>query len=262
VRLDLDRHRTLGELVRQTFELFGRHLATFLSLTLLVVAPIVLVVDGGWGGALADGGNADPSVAASSVSLALSVLVIPPLVTALQVAVVQALARGEEPTVSAALRAAAPRLPAAVGAVALYTIAVAIGLLALVVPGMWLAVRWYFAAQAAVVDRLAPADALRRSAQVVQTRWWRTFGVLLAFSLVTGVLAAAVGAIVREIDNGAIYTSGYVLLQAVVVSLTAIFGTLLFFDSRARSSLPWQGPPPADWVAPERPERPNLPPRI
>ena len=40
------------------------------------------------------------------------------------------------------------------------------------------------------------------------------------------------------------------------------FGTLLFFDSRARSSLPWQGPPPGDWIAPEPPERPVLPPRI
>jgi hypothetical protein len=101
VRLDLDRHRTLGELIGQTFELFGRHLATFLTLTLLVVAPVVILVDGGWGGALADGGDADPSVAAS-VSAALGLLVIPPLVTALHVAVVQALARGEEPTVGVA----------------------------------------------------------------------------------------------------------------------------------------------------------------
>jgi hypothetical protein len=262
VELDLDRHRTLGEHVGQAFELFGRHLATFLALTLLVVAPIAIVVDGGWGGALADGGDADPSAAAAAVSLALDLLVIPPLVTALHVAVVQALARGQEPTVSAALRAAAPRLVAAVGAVALYTVAVAVGLVLVVVPGVWLGVRWYFGAQAAVVDGLGPADALRRSAQVVETRWWRTFGVLLAFSIVTGVVGVGVNAILREIDNGAIYTSGYVLLRAVLVSLTAIFGTLLFFDSRARSSLPWQGPPPADWVAPERPERPIIPPRI
>jgi hypothetical protein len=61
----------------------------------------VILVDGGWGGALADGGDADPSVAAS-VSAALGLLVIPPLVTALHVAVVQALARGEEPTVGVA----------------------------------------------------------------------------------------------------------------------------------------------------------------
>jgi hypothetical protein len=201
-------------------------------------------------------------MAAAGVSLALGVVVIPPPVTALHVAVVQALARGEEPTVGAALRTAAPRLPAAVGAVALYTVAVAAGLFALVIPGVWLGVRWYFGAQAAVVDGLGPADALRRSAVVVRTRWWRTFGVLLAFGVVTGVLGAVAGAILREIDNGAIYTSGYVLLQAVIFSLSAIFGTLLFFDSRVRSSLPWQGPPPTDWIAPEPPERPILPPRI
>ena len=259
MRLDLDRHRTLGELIGLAFELFGRHLATFLSLTLIVVAPIVIVVDGGWGGGLADGGDADPSAAAAGVSLALSIVVIPPLVTALHVAVVQALARGEEPTVGAALRAAAPRLPAAVATVALYSVAVAFGLVALIVPGVWLAVRWYFGAQAAVVDRLGPADALARSAEVVQTRWWRTFGCLFAFSLITGVIGALGGAIAREIDNGALYTASYVLLQAVFLSLTAIFGTLLFFDSRARSSLPWQGPPAPNV---ELPEPPILPPRF
>jgi hypothetical protein len=262
LRLDLDRQRTLGELIGLTFELFGRHLATFLTLTLIVVAPIVIAVDGGWGGGLADGGDADPSTAAGGVSLALGVIVIPPLVTALHVAVVQGLARGEEPTVGAALRTAAPRLAAAVGAVALYSIAVAFGLVLLIVPGVWLGVRWYFGAQAAVVDRLGAAHALRRSAQVVERRWWRTFGVLLAFGLLTGIMGTAVGAIVREIDNGAIYTASTVLLQAVFLSLTAIFGTLLFFDSRARSSLPWEGPPPVDWIPPQPPERPILPPRI
>jgi hypothetical protein len=259
-RLDLERQRTLGELVGQTFELFGTHLATFLSL--LVVAPAVILVDGAWGGALADGGDADPSLAAGGVSLALDVLIIPALVTALHVAVVQALGRGEAPTVGAALRAAGPRLPAAVGAVALYTIAVGLGFVALVVPGMWLAVRWYFGAQAAVVDRLGPADALRRSAEVVRTRWWRTFGVLLAFGLIVGIVGALLGALLRQIDNGALYTSGVVVVQAATVSLTAIFGTLLFFDSRARSALPWQGPPPPGRSQSERPERPILPPRI
>lgn len=240
--LELDRPRTLGELVGLTFELFGRHLATFLSLALIVVTPIVILVDGAWGGALADGGDADPSRAASGVSLGLHVVVVPPLVTALNVAVVQTLARGEVPSVGAALRTAGPRLPAAIGAVLLYTVAVGAGFFALVVPGIWLAVRWYFAAQAAVIDRLGPVDALRRSAEVVQTRWWRTFGVLLAFGLLTGAMGAVVDAILREIANGAIYTSGYVLVQAALAALTAIFGTLLFFDSRARVATPFLPP--------------------
>jgi hypothetical protein len=239
---DLDRQRTLGELVGLTFQLFGRHLATFLSLALIVVTPIAILVDGAWGGALADGGDANPSRAASGVSLGLHVVVVPPLVTALNVVVVQALARGEAPTVGGALRAAAPRLPAAIGAVVLYTLAVGAGFFALVVPGVWLAVRWYFGAQAAVIDRLGPVDALRRSAEVVQTRWWRTFGVLLAFGLLTGAMGVVVDAILGEIGNGAIYTAGYVLVQATLAALTAIFGTLLFFDSRARGSMPFLPP--------------------
>ena len=242
MRLDLDQPRTLGELVAVTFDLFGRHLAVFLSLTLVVVAPIVLVVDGVWGRYLAEGGDVDPPTAAAAASLALGVLVIPPLVTALHVVVVQALARGEEPTVGGALRSASTRLLPAVAAVVVYSLAVAAGLLALVVPGVWLAVRWYFCAQAAVVDGLGPADALRRSAQVVEGRWWRTFGVLLAFGLLVAVFGAVAGAAIRPIENGAIYTSAQVLLQAGLLSLTAIFGTLLFFDSRARVATPFLPP--------------------
>jgi hypothetical protein len=259
VRLDLERPHTLGELVALTFELFTRHLAVFLSLTLIVVAPTVIVVDGVWGRYLAEGGDVDPPRAAGIASLALGSIVIPPLVTALLVVVVQALARGEEPMVGGALRSAAPRLIPAVAAVLLYSLAVAAGLVALVVPGVWLAVRWYFCAQAAVVDGLGPADALRRSAQVVETRWWRTFGYLLAFGLGVTVFGVLGGELARQIDNGALFTTAWILVQTVTLSLSAIFGTLLFFDSRARTALPWQGTPP---VEPHAPERPIEPPRI
>jgi hypothetical protein len=253
VKIDLDQRRDLGELISLTFQLFGRHLAVFLSLTLLIVAPVQLVVDGVWGRYLADGGDAEPSTAAATTSMLLGVLVIPPLVTALQVVAVQAIARGEEPTVGGALRTAAPRLVPAVFAVILYSAAVAAGLIALVVPGIWLAVRWYFCAQAVVIDRLAPVEALRRSAQVVETRWWRTFGMLVAFGLVVALLAAVGLGIARQIENGPLFTTASIVVQTVTLSLTAIFGTLLFFDSRARTALPWEGTPPIDPVAPERP---------
>ena len=113
----------------------------------------------------------------------------------------------------------------------------ALGLVALIVPGIWLSVRWYFAAQAAVVDRLRPVDALRRSAEVVETRWWRTLGVLLGFGPLIGIFGAVAGLVIATIDNGAIYTSAQVLLRAGLLSLTAIFATLLFFDSRARARI-------------------------
>ena len=259
MRLDLDQPRTLGELISLTFTLFGRHLAVFLSLTLLVVAPIELLVDGVWGGFLADRGARSGPVAAAIVSALASIVVIPPLVTALHVVVVQGLARGEEPAVGSALSAAAARLLPAIGAVTVYALGVAVGLVILIVPGIYLAVRWYFAAQAAVVDGLAPASALERSGKLVDGTWWRVFGVLLLFSLITGTFGAVGRALIDRIDSGALFITAWIVLQTVTLSLGAIFGTLLFFDLRARSRLPWQGTPR---IEPHAPERPIQPPRI
>jgi hypothetical protein len=259
VRLDLDAQRNLGELIGLTFTLFGRHLAVFLSLTLLVVAPIELLVDGVWGGFLADGGGASAPAAATTVSFLAAVVIIPPLVTALHVVVVQGLARGEEPAVGRALSAAAARLVPAVGAVSLYAVGVTLGLIALIVPGIWLAVRWYFAAQAAVVDGLQPAEALRRSALLVDGQWWRVLGVLVVFNLITGAFGAVGRALIDQIEGGALFMTAWIVLQTVTLSLGAIFGTLLFFDLRSRSRLPWQGAPR---IEPHAPERPIQPPRI
>jgi hypothetical protein len=236
VRLDLDEPRTLGELVGVTFALFGRHLAVFLSLTLLVVTPILLIVDGVWGGYLAEGGDADPPTSSVLVSALVSAIAIPPLITSLLVTAVQAIARGEEPTVGATLRAAGPRVLPAFAAVTLFALGVAVGLIAFIVPGVWLSVRWYFCAQAVVVEGLGPVAALRRSAEIVATRWWRTFGVLMAFVLVLIVLSGVGTGIAARLEDGALYMTAYILIQAVVLSLSAIYATLLFFDTRARAA--------------------------
>jgi len=241
-RLDLQRRRDFGDLMSTTLSVLTGHLAVFTSLTLLVVAPAGLLLDGVWGRTLADGPDADPSTEATLVSNLVGVFVIPPLVTALHVVVVQGLARGEEPTVGAALRSAAGRLAPAVATVALYVLVVALGLIALIVPGIWLAVRCFFGAQAAVIDGLAPPAALRFSAELVRESWWRTFGLLLGSTFVFGVLAAVVAivpaAIAAAADSGAVYVVTLILAQSVVLSGGAIFGTLLFFDLRGRRGVP------------------------
>jgi hypothetical protein len=250
--LDLSRHRDFGELLSTTFALFGSHAAVFLTVTMILVGPVTLVVDGIWGRALAEGATADPSLAVQGVGGALNLLVIP-LVTAMQVVIVQGLARGGEPTVRDALRGASGRFLPVLGAVLLYSLGIAAGLALLIVPGIWLAVRWYFAAQAAVVDRVGPVGALRRSGELVRGQWWRTFGVVLAAGLLFAIGGALVTAVLGAVDSGAIYVAGLIVVEAVVLSLTTIFATLLFYDLRARRELPWQGAGRVDSEAPERP---------
>lgn len=254
-RLDLDVQRNLGQLLSTTFETFGRHSAVFLSVTLIVVAPVMVLVDGVWGRQLAEGYGAHAPVGAGIASILLTSIIVPSLVTALHVAVLLRLACGEMPTVSGALEAAAERVRPAIGAVALYGVVVLAGLFALVLPGIWLAVRLYFAAQAAVVDGLGPVQSLKRSAELVRGSWWRTFGLLLTIGAVFGAFRLVVDLALRAVDSGLVWVLGGVVIQTLLLSLTALFGTLLFFDLRSRRRWPWRGPGRAyeEMTAPERP---------
>jgi hypothetical protein len=164
--------------------------------------------------------------------------------TALSAVVVQELGRGAEPTLRDALGAAARRLPAVIGAIGLYVIGVSGGLVLLIVPGVWLLVLWYFAAQAAVVESASPVQAVRRSTELVKGSWWRVFGLILATGLLFGLAGAIATAIIGSIGSTALYVSGLIVVEAVAVSLTGIFAALLFFDLRVRT---------AGLLAPERP---------
>jgi hypothetical protein len=231
--LELDRPRGIGELLALAISLFLRHSGLFLSVTLLVVAPVVVLVDGAWGGALRDGSDAHAGTGAAVVSGLLTSFAIPAFVTGLHAVIVRELGAGRVLGVAAALRAVAPRLPAALGAVALYTAGVAIGGVLLLLPGVWLSVRWYFGAQAAVLDGRSPAEALDASAQLTKDRWWRTAWALVA----AGFLFGGIGALAREaagaVHDGVAYVTLVTVIQAIALSLSALFGTLLFFALRA-----------------------------
>jgi hypothetical protein len=254
--LDLTVPRDFSTLLSATLRIFGRHAEVFLTAALIFVTPVTLLVDGVWGRALAEGIDASAPVEADGVSAGLRVFVILPLVTAMNVVIVQGLAHGTTPTVGWALRTAARRLPPVVGAVTLYVLGVMAGFVALIVPGIWLAVRWYFAAQAVVIDGVGPGEALRRSSQLVKGTWWRTAGMLLGTGLLFAFAGSIVVAILGALGSAPVYVAGLILVEAVAVSLSGIFGTLLFFDLRARRGSPETGAGPAgDGLdAPERPD--------
>lgn len=231
--LDLAEPRHAGELIVLTVELFLRHAALFLAITLLVVAPTMIGVVGLWAGALTDGGGYEMTAEPGNALLALTSLVLPALITALHCVVVRDLCEGRVPTAAEALRAAAPRSGAALAVVLLYSVAVFLGLVALVVPGVLLAVAWYFGAQAAVLERRAPREALARSWALVRGRWWSTFGALLLSGLAFTLPGLIMSLLLTAIGSGLLYVVALTLAQSVILSLTALFGALLYFSHRA-----------------------------
>lgn len=232
--LDLDAPRGVGELLATTLRLFGRHSGLFLSMTLLVVAPVTILVNGVWERGLTSGRALDRVSLAAGLFAIVATFAMPVLVTALHVVAVRELGSGRVPVVGEALRSAGPRFPAALGAVLVYGIAVSVGFLLLVVPGVWLLVRGFCAAQVAVIEEEAPLRSLGRSAALVRGRWWSTAGTLLAGWLVWTVAFLPIDLAIRTLGPGVAYVVLLTVSTALRLSLSALFGTLLYFSLRAR----------------------------
>ena len=231
--LDLDVPRGVGALLRTTLALFGRHSGLFLSTTLLVVAPVTMLVNGVWEGGLTDGHAVHSGSLGAGFAAIVATFVMPVLVTALHATIVRTMGAGRVPGVGQALRAAAPRFPPAVGAVLWYTILGIVGICLFVVPGIWVLVGGYFAAQIAVLEHGSPFDAVVRSVRFVRGRWWSTAGTLLAGWLAWTVAFTPLDLAIGTLHPGVLYVSLLTISAAAKLSLSALFGTLLYFSLRA-----------------------------
>jgi hypothetical protein len=262
VPLDLSRPRDLGTLLGTAWETWLRSFAVFFALALLVVAPITIVFDGILAGRLADP-EATAGFEAEGSNTFVSAVLMPALVTALHVVVVLELARGERPGVGESLRRVLPFVPLVIVTVLLYALGTAIGLVLLIVPGIWFAVRCYFGAQAVIVDGLGPVAALRRSSELVRGSWWRVFGYLIVIGLIAAALGLVAGFIVGGIGaatgSGLLYIIGITLGTAVAQSYTALAATLLFFDLRARQGTTASPETPGTPGSPGSPAAPGEP---
>ena len=189
-----------------------------------------------------DGVDASASPGVLLASALLSSLIIPTLVTALHVRAVQGLAEGREPSVGRVLREALRLAPAVLPVVALYSIGIFFGFLALIVPGIYFAVKWFFHAQHVVVDGERGADALRASGRLVEGSWLRVLGTVFLLSLAAGVIGYVVGGLLGLVvhlvtEGGAWYVLVQTIGQTIALSISALGGTLLFFDLRREKGI-------------------------
>jgi hypothetical protein len=115
---------------------------------------------------------------------------------------------------------------------------IAVGLAALVLPGLYLLVRWLFVAQCVVIEDKRGFDALARSGQLIRDNWLRSFKIVLVTQLIAAIpailvsvpLAAAAESADRELPR----LAGDMLVDVVTVPFVAIVTTLLYYDLRAR----------------------------
>jgi hypothetical protein len=102
---------------------------------------------------------------------------------------------GRPATIGDCLKVGAKNALRLLGLLILQTLAFAIGLILLVVPGLFLIVRWSVAGQAVVMEGRGIQEAMERSANLTDNRRWAIFLLLLIYIGVALVVELLIGAL-------------------------------------------------------------------
>jgi hypothetical protein len=236
--LQLDRQRDITALFGDSTGVYLRHAWTFLALSAAVVVPVHLAVQGVGMEQLTTAYDDSPTVAEMAIPTAVSFLVVAPLINAICIHALRMVEAGERPGAREALVSGFEAFTPIFFAVVLAAIGIAIGLLLLILPGVYVAVRWYFVPQAVVIEGERMVAALARSSQVVQGFWWRTFGLVVLVNLavlVPGLLLTTPFSALADATNREVWSlAGAVGAETVTAPFVALFSTLLYYDLRAR----------------------------
>lgn len=134
---------------------------------------------------------------------------------------------GRRPQITDLFRTVEPHLPALLGAGLLAGVAIGIGYLLLVVPGLLLLTWWALLAPVIVVEGRPMMAAFGRSRELVRGNGWRVFGVVLVVFLIQ----AAVTALLAQVGSGFIVHWLTSLLATVLTApLAGLAAAIMYFD--------------------------------
>jgi hypothetical protein len=238
IGLELPRPRDITALFGDAFRVYRARAGTFLLVSAAIVVPAELVVSGVGLEQLTASYDASPPPAETIIRTAVSFLVVAPLITATCIYALRDLAAGTAPRAGRTLAAGFDAFAPIFLAVLLAAVGIALGLVLLIVPGVYLAVRWYFVPQAVVLEGARGPQALTASGQVVEGFWWRAAGIVLLANLAATVpslvLIEPFAAIASSTDRAVWSLVGQTAAETVATPFVALLSTLLYYDLRAR----------------------------
>jgi hypothetical protein len=237
-QLQLRQQRDVGALFRDAFAVYSRHALLFILLSAVVVVPAELIVEGIGLEMLTGSYDSSPPLAQGVIPTVVQFLVVTPIIAAICIHALHRIAAGERPSAGQVLVAGFEAFTPLFAAVALAAAGIALGFVALIVPGVYLAVRWYFVPQAVVMEGARGTRALSRSGLLVTGFWWRTFGLVVlanvAIAIPGFVLLAPFTAIAESTDRAVWELVGSAAATAITAPFVALYSTLLYYDLLAR----------------------------
>jgi hypothetical protein len=182
--------------MRRALSLYRARFRLYLALIAIPVVPVGIALV-----ALA-AASPDPSGQSQrilAIDLVAEFLLVMPICTAAVAHAVVAQLAGRAPALGETLRAVLPRSSILVGTVILSAIATFAGLIALVIPGLAMAIWFQFVGQVVILENRSYLDALRRCRELVRGAWWRTFGWVVVINVASGLVGLLLSTVVAGV---------------------------------------------------------------
>lgn len=232
---------SVGDLLRETFELYRRNARIVLVSTVPIILIVTFLTALGLG-ELSAKFNPAPPARDLYIDLLASELVTVPLISSILARWVDLRQRGEQTTVADLVAGALEVFPVVLLVVVAWFAVAVIGLVTLVIPGIYVAVSWYFVVQAVVIDGDRGFAPISRSAAAVRGHWWQSLGtgiaVWLAAFIPQLVLAYAFTPVARSANSYAIVVVAVALTRVITLPFVAIAATLYYLRLRETAAPP------------------------
>lgn len=222
---------SFGEIVETGSRLVRDHFLLLAGIGIVPYAPLAVTRE--MVGDVEDLSELPPDTAFVVLFVTLASAVLSPIVQGAITIAIGQLFCGREISIGEAYSAALERAFGLVGTSLLVVAGVIVGLLCLILPGVYLMVAWMLATQVVALEGRVGPDALNRSRELLRDHMLRALGVVLFAAVLVTLLTTAVDVALGDVAGvGAV---AYAVAQSIALAFYTGVGVLLYFDLRARS---------------------------
>ena len=250
----MDAKLDIGRVFEQIFRIYRQQFGLLIGGALAVFVPVAIV-----NGILYDAGGFFLTLLANAVALVAGYLYQGMVVEAAR----DILDGRRDQTISGLFRSAGTVVGTLVIVGVLAGIAIAIGFVLLIVPGLFLITIWAVIVPVVVIERTAVFESFGRSRQLVKGHGWQVFGVLVLLFIATFVVQVLIAAILGGIFDSVFgFALGVLITSLLMAPLTALAASVIYFELKAIKGEPVLATGPGGVpteptaVAPAAPEQP------
>ena len=139
-------------------------------------------------------------------------------------------------------RAVLPRLPALIAAGVIAAVAIGIGLLLLIVPGLYLLTIWSMIAAVIVLEGRSAGESFSRSHEIVRGNGWNVFGLIIVVFILVAVASGVIRLIFAPLPDFLDAWLGALVAHSLTIPFAAAALATAYFQLTAPPPAP---PPPA-----------------